>query len=65
MKYAFLNFIRDKVTLFWMILFPLFLMTILISAMPDEDIKLEIKAVSMQPVPVILLRFDTPFSISI
>lgn len=44
MKYAFLNFIRDKVTLFWMILFPLFLMTILISAMPDEDTKLEIKA---------------------
>lgn len=44
MKYAFLNFIRDRVTFFWMIVFPLFLMTILISAMPDEDAKLEIKA---------------------
>lgn len=35
MKYAFLKVLRDRTTLFWMFAFPLFLMTILISALPD------------------------------
>jgi hypothetical protein len=44
MKYAFLNFIRDKMTMFWMFLFPIFLMLILLSALPSDDYKIEIKA---------------------
>lgn len=44
MKYAFLNFIRDKMTLFWMFIFPIFLMSILIPALPNEDFKFEINA---------------------
>lgn len=37
MKYEFLESIRDKMTLFWMFAFPLFLMTILVSALPEND----------------------------
>lgn len=37
MKYAFLSAIRDRMTIFWMIVFPIFLMTILISALPKSD----------------------------
>lgn len=44
MKYAFLNALRDRTTLFWMFAFPIFLMTILISALPDggEDLVMHV-----------------------
>lgn len=44
MKYNFLTFVRDKATMFWMLAFPIFLMTILISALPSGDYKVNIKA---------------------
>lgn len=44
MKYSFLAFVRDKATIFWMLLFPIFLMTILISALPSGDYTVNIKA---------------------